>query len=209
MRQLAKVIFAALVLCVVAMPVAAHGVRITYTIDAASGEITVLALYDTGDPLADAAITIFAPNDIINPWMSSTTDETGSYTFLPDYEVAGFWDVQVRLAGHGGLVNIEITPDMAPAAPAEDSADTNVTSVEIQDGTRIVITGDARFEVSGNIIINAADGTAAQVAAPATAASPLTGGDSGFTTAQILIMSVSVIWGFIGTALYFAQRRKQ
>lgn len=29
---------------------------------------------------------------------------------------------------------------------------------------------------------------------------------SGFTTLQIIIMSASVIWGFVGTALYFSQK---
>ncbi len=29
-----------------------------------------------------------------------------------------------------------------------------------------------------------------------------------FTTLQIIIMSVSVVWGFIGTALFFASKRK-
>ena len=30
----------------------------------------------------------------------------------------------------------------------------------------------------------------------------------GFTTLQIILMSVSIVWGFIGTALFFATKRK-
>jgi nickel transport protein len=39
-------------------------------------------------------------------------------------------------------------------------------------------------------------------------ASTSVSGDSGFTTLQIVLMSVCVVWGFIGTALFFSSRRK-
>ena len=34
-------------------------------------------------------------------------------------------------------------------------------------------------------------------------------GDSGFSTLQIVLMSVCVVWGFIGTALFFSSRKKR
>jgi len=32
---------------------------------------------------------------------------------------------------------------------------------------------------------------------------------AGFTTLQIILMSVSIVWGFIGTALFFASKKKE
>ncbi len=41
-----------------------------------------------------------------------------------------------------------------------------------------------------------------------TEASEVTDAQIGFTTLQIIIMSASVVWGFIGTALFFSTKRK-
>lgn len=106
-------------LLVAAPSVLAHGVRIEHTIDPASGAITVRAAYDTGEVLAEAQIVIFAPDDLVNPWRVDTLDADGQFTFMPDYLIEGYWDIQVRQAGHGGLIHIEITADQAaPAARA-------------------------------------------------------------------------------------------
>ena len=208
MKQFAKTFFAVWIVLAFAMPTFAHGVRINHTIDEATGEITVMAAFDTGEVLDEAAVIIFAPDDLINPWSTGVMDETGSYTFIPDYTLEGFWDIQVRKAGHGGLINIEISQDMMPEDPPEDditaSEDDTQTSLTMSDGSQIVITGDAQFQVTGDIVISAT-GTIEEANTNTTqVANPL---GNGFTTAQIIIMSVSVIWGFIGTALFFARRK--
>ena len=208
MKQFAKTFFAVWIVLAFAMPTFAHGVRINHTIDEATGEITVMAAFDTGEVLDEAAVIIFAPDDLINPWSTGVMDETGSYTFIPDYTLEGFWDIQVRKAGHGGLINIEISQDMMPEDPPEDditaSEDDTQTSLTMSDGSQIVITGDAQFQVTGDIVISAT-GTIEEANTNTTqVVNPL---GNGFTTAQIIIMSVSVIWGFIGTALFFARRK--
>ena len=208
MKQFAKTFFAVWIVLAFAMPTLAHGVRINHTIDETTGEITVMAAFDTGEVLDEAAVIIFAPDDLINPWSTGVMDETGSYTFIPDYTLEGFWDIQVRKAGHGGLINIEISQDMMPEDPPEDditaSEDDTQTSLTMSDGSQIVITGDAQFQVTGDIVISAT-GTIEEANTNTTqVANPL---GNGFTTAQIIIMSVSVIWGFIGTALFFARRK--
>lgn len=204
-----KHIFALSILLFVTMPIFGHGVRINHTIDETSGEITVVAAFDTGEPLAEAQIIIFAPNDLVNPWLTDTTDEDGAYTFTPDYEIEGFWDVQVRQAGHGGLVNIELTSDMAPSEEAALASDTNSSQavpMTISDTSAFVISGDAQFQVEGNIVISAT-GNITQAEDATTITDDVLG--NGFTTGQIVIMAASVIWGFIGTALYFSRRSSQ
>lgn len=136
----------------------AHGVDITHTIDPASGAITISAAFDTGEALDAAQVAVFAPSDLLNPWLTGTTDAGGVFTFTPDYADEGTWDVQVRKAGHGGLIHLALDGSMQVAARG----------------------------VSG------------------------TAGDSasaGFTPAQIVLMAASVVWGFIGTALYFMSRQ--
>lgn len=201
MKQLATII-AAVIALAHTVPALAHGVRITHTMDEVTGEVTVTAAFDTGEPLANAQVTIFSPSDLVNPWQSDTTDEQGQFTFLPDYTDEGFWEVQVRQAGHGGSVNLEITASMMPEAPSENEA--SEALVTAPDGTStFVISGDARFEVQGDVVISATGTTTTSGSMTTTSGISL----EGFTATQIVIVSVSVIWGCVGTALYFARRK--
>jgi len=105
------------------------------------------AAYDSGEPMAGAQVTIYAPDDPSTPWLTGVCDDEGRFSFTPDTAKTGTWDVQVRQAGHGDIVHIPI----------------GVAS-------------------TGN-------------------------GGGGNTPLQIVLMAVCVVWGSIGTALYFARRR--
>lgn len=123
----------------------AHGVEIDYT-ERTAVEIT--ARYDSGDPMAGAQVAVFAPDNPAEPWLTGVCDDLGRFYFVPDPQIPGLWEVQVRQAGHGALVRVE----------AGESG----------------------------------------VAPPAAA---------GLTTAQKVLMAAAVIWGLIGTALFFSRRR--
>jgi nickel transport protein len=124
----------------------AHGVNIEYSSDV---EITVVAKYDTGTPMAGAQVAVYAPDDPTTPWLTSTCDDEGVFSFTPDTSKPGTWDVQVRQAGHGGIVHIPVGEGAA-----------------------------------------------------------FSGGLGGYSWLQIAIMAACVIWGSIGTALYFRGRRR-
>jgi len=206
MKQFAKIAFVIWLIVAFTMPTFAHGVRISHSIDARTGEITVTAEFDTGEVLDEAAVIIFAPDDLVNPWDTGTMDDSGSFTFTPDYEIEGFWDIQVRKAGHGGIVNVEITEDMMPALEAEATAETtDATTLTLNDGSEIVIRGEAQVQVDGDVIVISSSNadTLPQLDTP----QPTDATSNGFTSAQIAIMSASVIWGCIGTALYFSRRK--
>lgn len=208
MKRFAKLFFAVYIVMMNTVPILAHGVRINHTIDATTGAITITAAFDTGEVLDEAAVIIFAPNDLINPWSTGVMDETGSYTFTPDYTIEGYWDIQIRKAGHGGLINIAITADMMPEEVPQDdeTASETQSTVTLSDGSQIVISGDAQFQVNGDIVISATGSMHdANTTEPQVSASDALG--NGFTLAQIVIMSISIIWGCIGTALYFARRK--
>jgi nickel transport protein len=122
----------------------AHGARIDYTVNMA---IEIVAAYDSGEPMAEAQVTIYAPDDLETPWLTGTTDDEGRFIFTPDSAIPGTWDVQVRQAGHGDIVHIPVGEGVTSA------------------------------------------------------------GSTGFTTVQIILMSACVVWGFVGTALYFSRRK--
>jgi nickel transport protein len=103
-RAIAAVI-GVLMLLVLPAQALAHGVNIEYSSDV---EITIVAKYDTGTPMAGAQVTVYAPDDPATPWLTGVCDDEGVFSFTPDTSIPGIWDVQVRLAGHGGIVHIPV-----------------------------------------------------------------------------------------------------
>jgi len=114
--------------------------------------VRVEGRYATGEPMAGAQVTVFAPADPAEPWRQGQTDADGVFLFVPDGE-PGRWAVRLRQAGHGGMAHLDVPADTA--APL------------------VLATGRA--------------------AAP----SPV----------QKTVMAACVIWGCIGTALYFRRTR--
>ncbi|MCC5992955.1 MAG: carboxypeptidase regulatory-like domain-containing protein [Rhodobacteraceae bacterium] len=74
--------------------------------------IRLHAYYDTGTPMADAQVIIYAPDRPAVPWGQGNTDSEGRFTFIPD-TVEGRWSVQVRQAGHGAMAHIELHGETA------------------------------------------------------------------------------------------------
>ena len=135
------------VLLLAALPDTArsHGAWIEWT--AHGNEISIVASFDEGTPMAGASVTVYSGSDPSQPWLTGTVDSLGHFSFTPDRELSQKWDVQVRLAGHGDIVRIDLSGE------------------------------------------NSAGGT--------TALSPL----------QIVLMAACVVWGMIGTALFFMSRK--
>lgn len=135
---------ALVLLLVLSLPAYAHGVNIEYTVGMT---VEIIAAYDSGEPMAGAQVTIYAPDDLSNPWLTGVCDDEGHFSFTPDTTKTGTWDIQVRQAGHGGIVHIPIGTESASSS------------------------------------------------------------DGSTTPLQIALMAVCVVWGCIGTALYFSRRR--
>jgi nickel transport protein len=94
-----------LLLLVLPAQALAHGVDIEYSV---GFEIEIVAKYDTGTPMAGAQVTVYAPDDPTTPWLTGVCDDEGRFSFTPDASKPGTWDVQVRLAGHGGMIHIPV-----------------------------------------------------------------------------------------------------
>lgn len=144
-RHLLLMALLMLALVTLAGAVSAHGARISYTVDLT---VSLVAAFDSGEPMANAQVTVYAPADPATPWLTGETDAEGRFSFVPDPAQVGTWDVQVRAAGHGDIVHIPLGE------------------------------GAARS------------------------------GTTGYTTPQIVLMAGCVVWGFVGTALYFSRGRR-
>lgn len=126
----------------------AHGALIEYS---TTTGIALQARYDTGQPMSEARISVFAPDNPAKPWLTGNCDEEGRFSFIPDPALSGTWSIQARLAGHGAMVHIHLDQEESEQA--------------------------------------------LQSVAP------------GLNTGQRWLMAAAIIWGCIGTALYFSKRR--
>lgn len=97
----------------------AHGSTIQFRTTQA---IEIQAHYDGGTPMSEAQVAVYAPSDPTTPWMQGVTDEEGRFTFTPDLEQPGYWDVKVRQAGHGSIASIPVGEAAETAIAAEDAA---------------------------------------------------------------------------------------
>lgn len=120
----------------------AHGAHIQSRNTAA---IEIQAHYDSGQPMAEAQVQVFAPTDLQNPHLRGLTDGEGRFLFVPDQP--GEWEISVRQAGHGDIAVVPVT----------------------LEGT---LTPD--YSNSGEL-----------------------------TPLQRGVVAAAVIWGFVGTALFF------
>jgi len=106
------------------MKATAHGVKINYETTQA---IKIDATFDNGKPMSNAPVTVYSPQDPATPWQQGTTDEDGSFVFIPDRAQPGDWAIQVRQAGHGDLITISLGEQQSVT---ENTADTQVMSVQ-------------------------------------------------------------------------------
>lgn len=107
-------IILSVILLTLVLPAAAfgHGVEINYQTTKA---IEITATYDTGEPVSEGQVIIYAPDNPSAPWATGKCDEKGRFTFAPDPSKPGTWDVQVRKAGHGGMIHIPVGEDEVAA----------------------------------------------------------------------------------------------
>lgn len=97
----------------------AHGVVTTYQI---KPQIQLRATYDSGEPFAQAQISVYPPNQD-TPSQTGQTDQQGQFLFTPDSAQPGVWQVKVRAGGHGAVMNIPVAAATA-AEPTEQAPQT-------------------------------------------------------------------------------------
>lgn len=84
----------------------AHGTKVTTRVE--GNQFIIDALYDSGEPMADAQILVYAPNDPQKVWLKDSADEQGHFAFDLDPTIQGSWSVAIRTAGHGQIIYVEV-----------------------------------------------------------------------------------------------------
>lgn len=158
----------------------AHGTTIEYRTTQA---LEVQATYDSGEPMANAQVVVYAPDDPSEAWLTGVTDERGQFLFSPDPSMTGNWDVQIRQAGHGDIVSIPVGESDAIATSEGSTPDRSSES-----------SAQTSSEESGTDV--------ALLSSPS-------GSTSALSPLQKVIMAASVVWGLFGTAMFFAARSKK
>ncbi|MEM9804227.1 MAG: carboxypeptidase-like regulatory domain-containing protein [Cyanobacteria bacterium P01_D01_bin.56] len=84
------------------------------------------ASYSSGEPMAQAQVVVYSPDDLTEPWATGQTDEQGKFEFDPDK--AGDWEVVIRQAGHGTTVSVPVGTTMVAQTPGTPAVSTASTS---------------------------------------------------------------------------------
>ncbi|WP_316788132.1 carboxypeptidase-like regulatory domain-containing protein [Thermoleptolyngbya oregonensis] len=140
--------------------------------------IALEARYDGGQPMSGAQVAVFSPADPQTPWLRGTADESGRFLFAPDPAQPGNWEVQVRQAGHGEILVIPVGGGAAAGAGEPASAATSSPETSSPE-------------------------TSSSAISP-----PVSRSGGGLNPIQRFVMAASVIWGCVGTALFFSRRPK-
>jgi nickel transport protein len=92
-----KRLLVALVMCLALMGFPtqawAHQVETFYTLD---NQLEFQSVFSSGEPFAGARVSIYAPNNLDQPWQMMTTDSEGRFSFVPDESIAGNWQVAIE-----------------------------------------------------------------------------------------------------------------
>lgn len=143
----------------------AHSSNITYQ---KIEVMQVTAKYDNDQPMMNAQVVIYAPNNPSKIWGKGSTDEQGQFLFNPDRKITGNWTVKVRVAGHGQIITIPIK-ESSLIDNNEEESQQNKNSVMSQSNFTKLQTNETN---------------------------PL----------QKLVIAVTGVWGFVGTALFFSRK---
>jgi nickel transport protein len=91
----------------------AHAAQTDYFIDlfAAKLELQFVATFSTGEPMANATVQVFAPDNAETPWQEATTDAAGQFTFVPDESLVGDWRIDFKQEGHEAIRIVPVTAE--------------------------------------------------------------------------------------------------
>lgn len=157
-------------------PSLAHGSQIKYSQRSA---IAIQASFDDGTPMKNAQVVVYSPQDPTVSWLTGVTDQEGQFTFIPDSSFSGSWDVKVRQSGHGDIISIPIVEGQIVSSLKENL---DISETEIAGRTVSGLT-----EKAGSLEYTAVSS------------------HKDFTPWQKLMMTITSVWGFVGTAFFFSR----
>ncbi len=85
----------------------AHSVQTDYLLSPKDG-LALDVTFSTGEPLADAPVKIYSPDNPAEPWFEGKTDENGQFNFLPDQKLEGEWTVEIGENSHADILSVPV-----------------------------------------------------------------------------------------------------
>jgi nickel transport protein len=85
-----------------------HASQTDYFVDLFSADLVLTASYSSGEPMAEADVVIYAPDDAETPWAETNTDDVGQFVFEPDEALEGDWRIEITQAGHQDILIIPV-----------------------------------------------------------------------------------------------------
>ncbi|MEM1255708.1 MAG: carboxypeptidase-like regulatory domain-containing protein [Cyanobacteria bacterium P01_H01_bin.21] len=98
-------------LLAIAGEASAHMVETNYFLDRLERSEQVLntrSTFSNGDPLKGAKVNVYSPNNPVTPWKQGVTDSQGRFSFTPDQNLPGDWEVVIRQQGHGDILTVPV-----------------------------------------------------------------------------------------------------
>ncbi|MGF1499005.1 MAG: carboxypeptidase regulatory-like domain-containing protein [Elainellaceae cyanobacterium] len=86
----------------------AHQVETDFSFDLISAQLEFVSTFSTGEPMASADVTVYAPGNREEPWFEGKTDEAGRFAFLPDASQTGEWRIEFRQEGHADIWTVPV-----------------------------------------------------------------------------------------------------
>ncbi|MEB3213306.1 MAG: carboxypeptidase regulatory-like domain-containing protein [Leptolyngbyaceae bacterium] len=75
-------------------------------------ELEFQSTFSTGEPVQEAQVTIYSPDNPDEPWAELTTDEEGRFSFNPDEAIAGNWEIRIDQGiGHTDLWTVPVNAE--------------------------------------------------------------------------------------------------
>ena len=90
-------------------PAQAHSVETDYLM--ITDKLQFTAQYSGGEPLQKAKVQVFAPGNPDKPWLEGNTDADGKFSFKPDQQIPGDWEVRIGTGDHGDILEVPVTKD--------------------------------------------------------------------------------------------------
>ncbi|MEO1400637.1 MAG: carboxypeptidase regulatory-like domain-containing protein [Cyanobacteria bacterium J06635_1] len=88
----------------------AHAVQTHYLLNSQQS-LELEATFGNGEPFKGAKVSVYAPNNPVQPWTQGVTDSQGRFEFEPNRAIEGDWEVTIRQQGHGDILRVPVSDD--------------------------------------------------------------------------------------------------
>lgn len=142
-----RLLFAALITLIVVGAASAHGTDIVWQI--ADGVVIIDAVFDSGEPMVNAQIVAYAPDNPSEPYFQGIADENGHIEFPIDAAITGSWDISIRTAGHGEMLHVPVDSSASSVIGAGNQGRSQTQTILLAGAVIVVLGGVALYFMRG------------------------------------------------------------